>query len=459
MRIRAGGRTPEALTEPDTAKGELSHGTPILAPDGKTLIFWVRAASPRTDHLALYHLDSKEITDIEGEATNPLGVVDGYLIFGRNNGTLNAIRYDPRKLRSLVEAVQVLDGVTWRGTGGVAASLSRDGSLVYVRGGISTQLVISDESGKRIGGTTEGRDFTDPNLSPPAFSPDGRRVAVAIFEGGGSDIWLYDLSTSILSRLTSHRGISSVPAWTPDGKRVAFVDRANGSSWWIRADGSAPEEPLDVSRQTVARVVTFSPDGKYAVINGAGSGDVVQAVRRAVIDRTTGVAAGQGSTSQVATGDGRAAIMLLPLSGDRKRVSWPQTQFTELNPTVSPDGKWMAYQSNATGHMEIYLRPFPIPAGAIQLSAAPTGASDPRWTRDGRLIYRAGDSLFVANLTKGMAPTIAQQRPLFEVPNSYGVSADGKHFATLRSLDNSQQVVVVLNWINELRAKLAATKR
>jgi serine/threonine-protein kinase len=458
-RIRAGGGTPEVLTEPDTANGELSHGTPILAPDGETLIFWVRAASPGTDHLSLYHIDSKQITDIEGEATNPLGVVDGYLIFGRNDGTLNAVRYDPRKLRSLVDAVQVLDGVTWRGTGGVAASLSRDGSLVYVRGGISTQLVITDASGRGIGGTKEGRDFTDPNLSPPAFSPDGRRVAVAIFESGGSDIWLYDVSTSILSRLTSHRGIASNPAWTPDGTRVAFVDRANGSVWWIRADGSAPEEQLEVTRQT-ARAVAFSPDGKYAVINGTGTGAGVRGVvQRAVIDRTTAVAAGDGPSRQMATGDGASDIQLLPLSGDRKRVPWLHTQFAELNPTVSPDGKWIAYQSNVTGHMEIYIRPFPGPAGAIQLSAAATGASDPRWTRDGRLIYRAGDSLVVATLVKGTSPTVAQQRTLFEIPNSYGASADGTRFAILRSLDNSQQVVVVLNWINELRAKLAAAKR
>jgi serine/threonine-protein kinase len=459
MRIRAGGQTPETLTEPDTAKGELSHGTPILGPDGKTLIFWVRAVPPRTDHLALYHIDTKQITDIEGEATNPLGVVDGYLIFGRNDGTLNAIRYDPRSLRSLVDAVQVLDGVTWRGTGGVAASLSRDGSLVYVRGGISTQLVISDESGKRIGGTKEGRDFTDPNLSPPAFSPDGRRVAAAIFEGGASDIWLYDVSTSILSRLTSHRGIASNPVWTPDGARVAFVDRANGSTWWIRADGSAAEEPLGPTRLP-ARAMTFSPDRQYAVINGAGNQGVRgPAIERAVIDRTTAAAAGERRTGAMALGDGLADLTLLPLSGDRKPVSWLHTQFSELNPSISPDGKWIAYQANVTGHMEIYLRPFPGSGGAIQLSSAPTGASDPHWTRDGRLIYRAGDSLVVATLTKGAAPTIAQQRTLFEAPSSYGASADGKRFATLRSLDNTQQVVVVLNWINELRAKLAPTSR
>jgi serine/threonine-protein kinase len=439
MRIRAGTRTIDHLTEPDTAKGELSHGTPILGPDGKTLIFWVRAASPRTDHLAMYHLDTKQITDIEGEATNPLGVLDGYLIFGRNDGTLNAVRYDPQALRSLVDAVQVLNGVTWRGTGGVAASLSRDGSLVYVRGAIATQLVITDDSGKRIGGTTEGRDFTDPNLSPPAFSPDGRRVAVSIFESGGSDIWIYDVPRSILSRLTSHRGIASSPAWTHDGARVAFVDRANGSLWWIRADGSAPEERL-VPARVSARAVTFSPDGRYAVINGAGPSDV------------------RGSVG-TASGTGGADLILLPLSGDRTPVSLLHTEFQELNPAISPDNKWIAYESNITGHMEVYLRPFPGPGGAIQLSAALTGASDPRWTHDGRLIYRSGDSLIVATLTTGSAPTIAQQRYLFELAGSYAVTADGKRFATLRSLDNNQQIVVVLNWINELRAKVAAAKR
>jgi serine/threonine-protein kinase len=428
MRIRrrdaAGGRTLDTLTNPDTTKGESIHTAPILGPDGKTLIFWVRMASPRTDHLALYHLDSKQITDIEGEATNPLGVVGGYLIFGRNDATLNAIRYDPT-MRSLDNAVRVLDGVAWTGSSGTAASLSRDGSLVYVRGATSTQLVITDESGKRIGGTTEGHDFTDPNLSPPAFSPDGRRVAVAILEGSGSEIWLYDIATSILSKLTSHGGIAGSPVWTPDGTRVAFVDRANGALRWIRADGSGAEELLVATSK--ARAMTFSPDGKYAVItNFAGSRD----------------------------------LTLLPLSGNRTPIPLVHPQISAHNPAISPDGKWMAYASDVTGRMEIYVRPFPgLEGGAIQLSASASGKGYPRWTRDGRLFYLAGDSLVVATLTGGSAPRIATQHTLFEVRGSYAVTADGKRFATVRSPNSIQQLVVVQNWINELRAKLPATKQ
>jgi serine/threonine-protein kinase len=432
IRIRAGQRTPEQLTQPDSTKGEVSHGTPILAPDGKTLVYWVRTAPPRTDHLALFNLDTRKSQDIDGEAANPLAVLDGYVIFGRLDGTINAIPFDPRNLRSLVDAVPVLEGVTRRGTGGVAASLSRNGSLVYVRGGLATQLVVLDETGKLIGTPSEIHDFTDPVLSPPVFAPDGHRVAVSIFEGGASDIWIYDLSTSILSRLTSYRGVASSPVWTPDGRRVAYVDRGSGRSvWWVDADGGRPPEKL-ASFSDAVRSLTFSPDGSYAVVN-VGASSIASA--------------------------GTANLVLLPLTGDRTPSILVQTTFSELDPTISPDGKWLAYASNVTGRFEIYLRPFPGPGGAVQLTAGTAGATDPRWARDGRLIYRSGDTIVVATLTKGPVPSVAQQRRLFQATTPYAVSADAKHFALLRSTGNDQQVVVVLNWINELRAKLAGAAK
>jgi hypothetical protein len=432
MRIRAGQRAPEPLTHPDSAKGELSHGTPILAPDGKTLVYWVRSAPPQGDHLALLHLDTKQSQDIDGEAANPLGVIDGYLVFGRQDGTLNAIRYDSRTLRSLADAIPVLEGVTRRGTGGAAASLSRDGSLVYVRGGLSMQFVVTDESAKPVGSPTEVHDFTDPLLSPPAFAPDGRRVAVAVFDGGSSDIWIYDLSTSILSRLTSHRGLASNPAWTPDGKRVAFVDRGSGRAiWWVPADGSGGEERL-LSLPQAIRSLTFSPDGNHAVISVGGA---------------------------TPESPNTADLYLLDLAGARRPTTFVHTTFSELNPAISFDGKWIAYQSNNTGRYEIYVRPFPGPGGAIQLSAGMGGATEPQWMRDGRLIYRSNDTAVVATLTKGPVPSVAKLQRLFEAHAPFGASPDGKRFAMLRSLDNNQEIVVVLNWINELRAKVASAAK
>jgi serine/threonine-protein kinase len=432
IRIRAGQRAPEQLTQPDSTKGEVSHGTPILAPDGKTLVYWVRTVPPHTDHLALLNLDTRKSQDIDGEAANPLAVVDGYLIFGRLDGTINAVPFDPRNFRSLVDAVPVLDGVTRRGTGGVAASVSRNGSLVYVRGGLATQLVVVDETGKLVGTPSEVHDFTDPALSPPAFAPDGRRVAVSIFEGGTSDIWIYDLSTSILSRLTSSRELASSPVWTHDGRRVAYVDRGAGRSiWWVDVDGGHPPEKM-ASFSDAVRSLTFSPDGNYAVVN-VGASTIASA--------------------------GTASLVLLPLTGDRTPRTLVQTKFSEFDPAISPDGKWLAYKSNATGRFEIYLRPFPGPGGVIQMTAGTAGATDPHWTRDGRLIYRSGDTIVVATLTKGPTRSVAQERRLFQALTPYASSADAKHFALLRSTGNDQQVVVVLNWINELRAKLGVAAK
>ena len=96
-------------------------------------------------------------------------MLDGYLIFGRRDGTLYAVRYDPGKLRSLADAVPVVSGVAWRGAGGIAASLSRDGSLAYVRGGNATQLVVTDESGTKTVATSEWQKLVEQNNLTPQF--------------------------------------------------------------------------------------------------------------------------------------------------------------------------------------------------------------------------------------------------------------------------------------------------
>ena len=424
VRIRPNQTKPDTLTEPDSTKGELGHGTPILGPDGNTLIYWVRAVPPHTDHLALLRLDTKKSLDIEGDAVNPLGVLDGYLIFGRQDGTLNAIRYDPKNLRSVTDAVTVLDGVAARSAGGVAASISRDGSLVYARGGTKSQLVVTDEFGKQVTATTEPREFV-----LAAFSPDGRRIAVNVqTEGGLGDMWIFDLSTSILSRLTSDAYVQplSPPSWTPDGARVAFVRTpANREVWWSLADGSQPAEKIATLPQPT-RTVTFAPDGKSAVVS---------------------------------IGVPLIQLWRFPLDGDRKAAAMYRSAFAESSPAISPDGKWVAYASNVTGRFQIYLRPFPGPGAAIPISAALTPANNPQWTRDGRLLLRVGDSLSVITLTKGVVPAVAEQRTLFAVPGNYTVSPDGKRFAFIRPTGGEQQVVVVLNWLNDLRAKLAAADK
>ena len=424
LRFRPGQRTAESLTQPDSTKGELSHGTPILGPDGRTIIYWVRALPPIPDHLALLDLQTRTTRTIDGESSNPLGVLDGYLIFGRRDGTLYAIRYDPGKLRSLADAVPVVTGVAWRGAGGIAASLSRDGSLAYVRGGNATQLVVTDESGTKTVATSEPRDFTDPS-QPPAFSPDGNRVAISIFESGVADPWVFDVSTSTLTRLTLERGTAATPAWTPDGRRLAVFDRNQAHDlWWGPADGSRPLEKL-VSLPQAGRSLSFSPDGVYAVVSAGQPAD----------------------------------LWVIPLTGDRKPRLLFHTPFDEIDPAISPDGKWIAYASEISGRMQIYLRPVSREGSAIQVSAATRGALEPQWTRDGRLLFRSDDSLTIATLSKDPVPQILSQRRLFEMHAGYSVSPDGKRFAMLRSSAGDYQVVVVVNWINELRAALAAASR
>jgi len=197
---------------------------------------------------------------------------------------------------------------------------------------------------------------------------------------------------------------------------------ANLEVWWAFADNS--RRPEKVARLPLpTRAVTFAPDGKTALVN---------------------------------SGTPLTEIWSLPLDGERKASAMYHSAYREVNPAISPDGKWMAYASDVTGRFQIYLRPFPGPGGAIQLTAAATAANNPSWTRDGRLWFRLGDSLAVATLTNGPAPSVAQQKSLFAVTDNYAISPDGKRFAFVRPTGGDQQVIVELNWINDLRAKMAA---
>jgi Tol biopolymer transport system component len=293
-----------------------------------------------------------------------------------------------------------------------------------------------------MGGGDKGQLYGSPRVSP-----DGRRVAVEITSRGSAtwvDVWVFDLASGVLSRLTS-QAESAHPEWTPDGKRIAYISNRNGRDevWWAPADGSGPEERLYTmpdSNDISISEVTFSPDGQFAVL-------------RAVNPRT-----------------GRD-LWLLRLGGGgggtraRKAAPLLQTGFDELTPRVSPSGRWLAYVSNETGQFEVYVRAFPGPGGRVQVSSG--GGSEPVWAPNGRLIYRSGGRFMAATLA--MVPsrpadlTVARREMLFEDRASandpyhqqYDVLPNG-WLAVLRPAAEEPEIVLVLNWLTELRARMAA---
>ena len=222
--------------------------------------------------------------------------------------------------------------------------------------------------------------------------------------------------------------------WTSDGKRLVFVsNRGDGRNrvWQQFADASAPAEKLFETDDDIGEGL-LAPDDHTLVYRTGGFGISQQ-----------------------------RDIYYVDLTGDRKAKPIAASRFQESEPRLSPDGKWLAYESDETDAMQVYVRPFPGPGGITQVS--PDGGIEPVWARDGRrLFYRHRRELVAATITPGAQFGVSQRRVLFEgafftqhmAHPSYDVAPDGKHFIISR-LDESGQIVVVTNWLNELRARTA----
>ena len=355
----------------------------------------------------------------------------GYIVYARS-GNLLAMPFDRSRLEVTGEAVPLVEDVQHSSvTGGAQFSLSTSGALAYVPGGPAQDrgtLVWVDRKGvaRPVGSHPAGRYF-DVSLSP-----DGGRLVVGsgVFE---SDVWVYDLTRAVLSRLTSDRGNVS-PIWTPDGKRVIYWKTSQtGGLFWRAADGSGNEESV-YKHERISTLGTAP---------GSWSGD------GRVLVFTIGDPATTGTD-----------LWTLSLDGDRKSKPLIQTQFSERQPALSPDGRWLAYTSNRSGRPEVYVQPFPDLTAMSQISA--DGGVEPKWAANGReLFYRSGDRMMAVDVRT--QPNFQPQpaRTLFEgsYNRSYDVAPDGQHFVMIRQDEAATSLAearVVLGWAEELKRRLGS---
>jgi serine/threonine-protein kinase len=396
MAVSARGGTPYEIARPDSTSTEAFRG-PILVPGTRTVLFSLYAGS--SSRLAGLNLDTHAITRFDQQGFGPQWVAAGFVTLASSDGSLIALPFDAKRGRPNGPPVTITRDVSQPDAFASRAAVSASGAIVYPQaGGLSPRrLVLVGRSGSASIVPGEGRVFASPR-----FSPDGRRIALGITDqAGANDVWVLDVAQRTWSRLTTN-GINNRPVWTPDGRRLVYS--SNKDLWWIAADGSGrPESLLVANGNRFAGTVT--PDGRAVVFQESAS------------DRN-------GIRSMVF--DSAPASRLL-IAGT----------YGESAPALSPDGKWLAYQSDETGQMEVYVRPYPGPGARVPISLH--GGTEAAWAHSGReLFFRSGDSLMTVAVAPGPSFAVTGRRLLFtgsfvsgDAYREYDVAPDDQHFIML----------------------------
>jgi serine/threonine-protein kinase len=442
LRIGPAGGEPTVLTRPDRARGEADHLWPRILPGGQAVLFTITATTGGLDAASVAVLDlgtGTQTTLVRG-GTDAHYVASGHLVYGAG-GSLRAMAFDLAKLAVVGPPVQVLPQVLTGQFGSVDVAVANDGTLVYVPGRMSSTqrtLVWVDRQGQETPIAAAARAYTYPRVSP-----DGTRIAVFSADQD-NDIWLWDVVRATLTPVTFDPGLDTFPVWRADGRRLFFASERAGARnlFGQAADGTGALERLTESPNS-QNPTAISPDSTRLVFTGL-------------------------TTS---TGED---VMALQLEGAHKVMALVQTPSAERNGIISPDGRWLAYEANDSGQLEIYVRPFPeVTGGHWQVSTA--GGTRPLWARNGQeLFYLAPDgALMHVGVERSQTwavtvPTRLIKEGYFTVPGgflgrTYDVSPDGKRFLMIKSGGGTEStsaptsLVVVQHFDEELK-RLVPTK-
>jgi serine/threonine-protein kinase len=437
-RVPGAGGTPEPLTPPPDA--DTDYYFPEVLPGGRAVLFTiVHPSGPLRGRFqtAVFDLSTREHKVLIEGGSHARYSASGHLVYAVD-GTLRGIPFDLGSLQVRGEPTSVVEGVVTKVSGAADFAMAANGTLVYRTGsvfGLSLRTLLwVDRQGREEPVPAAPRRFTHLSLSP-----NGSQVALDA-EDQQNDIWIWNFSRRILSRATFDPAPETGVVWTPDGKRIVYTKFGVNGLYWQMADGTGTPEQLTHAERPQA-ATSFSPDGRSLILHAPPT-----------FPRDLFIA-----------------------KIDRERTIEPllATPFDEANGDISPDGRWMVYESNESGRREIFVRPFPnIKAGRWQVST--NGGMQPKWSRTGRELFywlptsEATGRLMVSQVASG--PTFTSSPPKLVSDRSYvtggpgrsyDVSSDGQRFlvindaATARS--SPAEFVVVLHWVEELK-RLVATK-
>ena len=437
FRISAAGGEAEILTTPDSEKGELNHVFPEFLPGGRAVLFTITSTQGvGASQIALLDLDTGEYRILTAGGGQARFAASGHIVYAVN-GALRAVPFDLDSLEVRGTPTPVLDDVTTKPTGAASFSISSDGTLAYLAGGASTApmrtMVWVDRDGTEEVLSAEPRGYEYMRISH-----DGRRVAVDEANLGG-DIWVWDFASETSVRLTAGEASEQYPVWTSDDARIASTRSGARVVSWMASNNTGLLEPITPAVGEGTQSV--SP---YFF---AGADQMLVFREQAHPD----------------TGDN---IGMISLESNSEPVWLLASEFNERNAELSPNGQWMAYQSDESGEFEIYVRPFPdVENDVWKVSTA--GGLKPLWARDGRELFylEPGTPARLMAVPVQAEPTFEHQAPreLLDWPyfpgtegRAYDVSRDGERFLTVIPVETEDDarpppINVVLNWFEELR--------
>jgi eukaryotic-like serine/threonine-protein kinase len=434
------GASPELFTRVDGSAGEVGHGFASALPNGKGILFNIAYRGGKPPALAVADTKTKQYHVLLNGAGGGVYSASGHILYTEPGGTVMAVPFDEDKMKISGDAFPVIasNGPSRAGLinvpagGGTEFAVSNNGTLVHAsRSGVANELVWVSREGHRQSVDTAWKGA----FSYVATSPDGRRLATSLSDATGSHVWVKELDHGPAHKLTFEGRNNNYPEWTPDGSSVSYYSDSRDPKLELflkKADASAQAVPLTTFGNAVESA--WSPDGKWLVL------------------RTS------------VQGPGKGDIYAMRPGTDTTPIPLVATVYSERDPVVSRDGRWLAYTSNETGRYEVYVVPFPD-AKAAKWPISNGGGSEPVWAHNGHeLFYRSAAGKMMSVEFSG-TPTFSTTgaRVVFDAREYlvgashrfWDISRDDQRFLMVKPSESAsgQMIVVVENWFEELKAK------
>jgi serine/threonine-protein kinase len=455
-RVSSDGGTPTPVTT--LVGADITHRWPQVLPGANAVLYTAHSNISGFDDatIVVQRIPDGAPTVVQRGGYYGRYLRSGHLVYVRQ-GTLFAEPFDLARLKPTGPPVPTIEGIsTYTGgantgatAGSAVAAWSGTGMAVYrpAQGAGAAPIQWMDRTG-----TVKTLYVTSLNWASPQFSPDGQQLAMDSGDGRSADVFVYDLARNTLTRLTLDAAPNTRPIWTPDSHRIVYRSSREGSVgslYWQRVDGGGSAQRLTNTPNVQQTPTSWHPGGKFLAFT---------------------------ETHAETAND----IMVLPMEGDEASGWKPGTPTPFLaSPAAegyamfSPDGKWIAYQSNesGSGRFEVYVRPFPGPGGRWQISTE--GGGLPVWSRTRHeLFYAAPDNRLMVvpyvidgDAFKNERPRVWSERPFLNRPglgSAFALDPDGDRFALAAASETAgatpDKLVLVSDFFEKLR-RLAPSKK